>query len=88
MGYSYSRRSQKTCCVFSVGQFGYYRVNYPASNWAALAAQLLQDPAALPPMDRASLLNDAFALAESGRLPYSTPLDMTRYLAKEEHLVC
>ena len=70
-----------------MGQFGYYRVNYPAEGWSSLAALLARDPSALGPMDRASLLNDAFSLAESGHIGYTVPLDMTRYLEQEEHLV-
>merc|ERR1719244_2251525 len=71
----------------NVGQFGYYRVNYPLADWASLASLLVLSPSALGPMDRASLLNDAFSLAESGQLSYSVPLDMTRYLEQETHLV-
>jgi glutamyl aminopeptidase len=71
----------------NVGQFGYYRVNYPAEGWSALADLLARDPSALGPMDRASLLNDAFSLAESGHIGYSVPLSMTRYLEQEQHLV-
>ena len=43
--------------------------------------------------DRASLLNDAFSLAESGHLKSSTssgydiPISMTNYLKKEEGLI-
>lgn len=72
---------------FNVGQFGYYRVNYPREQWTQLANLLVQQPQALGPMDRASLLNDAFALAEAGHLNYTTPLDMIAYLAQETHLV-
>ncbi len=36
---------------------------------------------------RSNLLNDAFSLAESGHLPYSIPLSMTRYLRKESALI-
>ena len=38
-------------------------------------------------MDRAHLLNDAFALAESGHVDYSVPLSMTRYLRLEADYV-
>ena len=37
--------------------------------------------------DRAHLLNDAFALAESGHVDYSVPLSMTRYLRREADFV-
>ena len=38
-------------------------------------------------MDRAHLINDAFALAESGHVDYSVPLSMTRYLRLEADYV-
>ena len=72
---------------FNVGQFGYYRVNYPAEDWSALTTLLAREPSALGHMDRASLLNDAFSLAESGHISYTVPLDMTRNLEQEVHLV-
>ena len=72
---------------FNVGQFGYYRVNYPQEDWTALAKLLVREPSALAPMDRASLLNDAFSLAESGHIGYNVPLSMTEYLEQETHLV-
>ena len=72
---------------FNVGQFGFYRVNYPEAEWANLARILMEDPNSLGPMDRASLLNDAFSLAEAGLIRYNIPLDMTAYLAQETHLV-
>ena len=71
----------------NVGQFGYYRVNYSPSDWASLANLLVEDPESLGPMDRASLLSDAFSLAESGMLGYEVPLSMTAYLGQESHLV-
>jgi hypothetical protein len=33
-------------------------------------------------VDRASLLNDAFSLAEAGHISYTIPLSMTEYLTK------
>ena len=72
---------------FNVGQFGYYRVNYPAKDWSALTTLLAREPSALGHVDRASLLNDAFSLAESGHISYTVPLDLTNYLEQEVHLV-
>lgn len=37
--------------------------------------------------DRASLINDAFALAESGHLQYSIPMAMIQYLKNEKEYV-
>jgi len=79
--------SEASWVKFNVGQFGFYRVNYPAQEWENLARLLVDNPNALGPMDRASLLNDAFSLAESGHIGYNIPMEMTKYLAKEEHLV-
>ena len=39
------------------------------------------------PADRASLLSDAFSLAESGHLGYDIPISMSSYLKKEQSLV-
>ena len=38
-------------------------------------------------MDRASLINDAFALSKSGHLDYSVPLSMVQYLKNEQDFV-
>ena len=76
-----------TWVKFNVGQRGFYRVNYPAADWTGLAALLRNRPGALSPADRASLLNDAFSLAESGHLAYDVPLEMTSYLGQETNLV-
>merc|ERR550519_2918753 len=54
----------------NVGQFGYYRVNYPKEDWKTLANVLVSNPQAIQPLDRASLINDAFSLAESGHIAY------------------
>ena len=43
-------------------------MNYPTSEWEKLAEVLETNPSALQSTDRASLLNDAFSLAQSGPL--------------------
>lgn len=68
---------------FNHDQVGYYRVNYDQSLWQALANQMVAKPDAFSAGDRASLLNDAFALADATQLPYEIAFDMTKYLAKE-----
>lgn len=72
---------------FNKGQTGYYRVNYPIEDWNAFGELLKEDPNTLDSTDRASLLNDAFSLAESGHLDYSIPMAMTQYLRKEKSYV-
>ncbi|XP_017039730.2 glutamyl aminopeptidase [Drosophila ficusphila] len=72
---------------FNADQVGYYRVNYAADQWKDLADQLVAEPSSFSAGDRASLLNDAFALADSTQLPYETAFELTRYLAKEADYV-
>ena len=43
-------------------QVGYYRVNYPDSDWAAFADALVQDHTAMTVSDRANLINAAMRL--------------------------
>ncbi|XP_023035875.2 uncharacterized protein LOC6650874 [Drosophila willistoni] len=72
---------------FNIDQVGYYRVNYDDSLWEVLANELVAKPKSFSAGDRASLLNDAFALADSTQLPYATAFDMTKYLEKETDYV-
>ncbi|KAI8123273.1 Glutamyl aminopeptidase [Lucilia cuprina] len=72
---------------FNYNQVGYYRVNYPTDMWENLSDKLVADPNIFSIGDRACLLNDAFALADSTQLPYNMPLDMTKYLSKEDQYV-
>lgn len=72
---------------FNVGQYGFYRVNYPEAEWNNFADLLMNNHEILSTKDRAHLLNDAFSLAESGHVPYSIPLAMTKYLKKENSLI-
>jgi glutamyl aminopeptidase len=72
---------------FNVGQYGYYRVNYPLEDWESLSNVLQDNAQALSVSDRASLINDAFALAQGGRLPFSMALQMTQYLVTRKKIV-
>jgi glutamyl aminopeptidase len=72
---------------FNVGQFGYYRVNYPEKEWLQFGKLLQNSHETLSTKDRANLINDAFSLAESGHLEYSIPMSMTKYLKKERSLI-
>jgi len=72
---------------FNVGQFGYYRVNYPTKSWFSFISLLINDHTIFSPNDRASLLNDAFTLAESGHISYQIPILMSKYLRNETHMV-
>lgn len=72
---------------FNYDQIGYYRVNYEEDMWKALNAALESDVSSMSVLDRAHLLHDAFSLAAAQQLPYSTALEMTKYLKKETSFV-
>ncbi|CAN7984588.1 unnamed protein product [Ixodes hexagonus] len=67
----------------NVNQTGFYRVNYEASNWAALGQQLHTQHEALSASDRAGLLDDAFTLARARELNVSVAMDLSGYLSRE-----
>lgn len=72
---------------FNSDQYGYYRVNYETELWDALKNTLVNNLAAFTVADRASILNDAFSLADATTIPYATSLDMTKYLEDETEFV-
>ena len=68
----------------NAGQTGFYRVNYPRSQWDSLgkAVSSLQ----LPATDRLGLQNDAFALMRAGILPPTTFLSLAESYRNETHV--
>ena len=71
---------------FNADQRGFFRVNYPLDSWLAFSKQLAENHEVLSAMDRASLINDAFALASAGLLDYSVAMSMLSYLKVERSL--
>ncbi|KAF6129876.1 glutamyl aminopeptidase [Phyllostomus discolor] len=63
---------------------GFYRVNYEVPTWDLIATSLNTNPKNFSSADRASLIDDAFALARAQLLDYKVALNLTRYLKKEE----
>ncbi|KAF2895945.1 hypothetical protein ILUMI_10229 [Ignelater luminosus] len=65
-------------------QTGYYRVNYDLINWNRLALFLNKnDFHEIHVINRAQIIDDAFNLARSGKVPYYVPLNLSKYLVKE-----
>lgn len=64
---------------------GFFRVNYDTENWLLLAAYLTErgNPRTLGVATRVMLLDDALALARTGRLDHSTALTLANYLRAE-----
>jgi len=61
-------------------------VNYDTSNWMALIKQLNDDHAVIHVLNRAQLIDDAFALARAGQLDYSMTLCLSKFLKKEDNV--
>ncbi|KAI4894399.1 hypothetical protein NFI96_008553, partial [Prochilodus magdalenae] len=62
---------------------GYYRVNYDTENWERILNQLNSDHQAVPLINRAQIVDDAFNLARAGMVAVSLALNTTRFLRKE-----
>ncbi|XP_068202064.1 aminopeptidase N-like [Palaemon carinicauda] len=73
--------------LVNVQATGYYRVNYDDASWANIIATLNADPGKLPVTNRAQLIDDAMALARSGKLSYDIALSLTNYLYKDNNEV-
>lgn len=59
---------------------GFYRVNYDTHNWKLLIYQLRTSSSQIPVATRGQLIDDAFALAESGLINYTIAFDLVKYL--------
>lgn len=62
---------------------GFYRVNYEVPTWGQIASDLSSNPTNFSSADRASFIDDAFALAKAQLLNYAEALNLTKYLIKE-----
>ncbi|XP_075431253.1 aminopeptidase N isoform X2 [Ascaphus truei] len=62
---------------------GYYRVNYDDGNWGKIIDQLETDHSAIPVINRAQIIDDAFNLARAKHILTTRALDTTLFLAKD-----
>ncbi|XP_018427319.1 PREDICTED: aminopeptidase N-like [Nanorana parkeri] len=62
---------------------GYYRVNYDDRNWDRLLHQLNNDISAIPVINRAQIIDDAFNLARAKYVSTTRALETTTFLSKE-----
>ncbi|KAH0500792.1 Glutamyl aminopeptidase [Microtus ochrogaster] len=63
---------------------GFYRVNYEEVTWDKIAENLSSNHSSFSAADRASFIDDAFALARAKHLDYGNALNLTQYLRSEE----
>jgi len=85
--HDHGTRNDENWLKINIGQYGYYRVQYPLDEWQKFSRVLQNSPSQFSSSDRTSLINDAFALAKVGMLPYGTALDLTIYLGSKERSV-
>nr|XP_019574804.1 PREDICTED: aminopeptidase N [Rhinolophus sinicus]XP_019574806.1 PREDICTED: aminopeptidase N [Rhinolophus sinicus] len=62
---------------------GYYQVNYDEGNWKKIQNQLNTDLSAIPVINRAQVIHDAFDLASAQKVPVTLALDNTLFLIRE-----
>ncbi|NXS63895.1 AMPN Aminopeptidase, partial [Brachypteracias leptosomus] len=62
---------------------GYFRVNYNQENWDQLLSQLSTNHQAIPIINRAQIIDDAFNLARAKYVNVTLALSTTRFLKNE-----
>ncbi|KAM8997885.1 aminopeptidase N isoform 2-T2 [Ara ararauna] len=62
---------------------GYFRVNYNQENWDQLLNQLSTNHEAIPVINRAQIIDDAFNLARAHYVDVTLALNTTRFLSRE-----
>ncbi|KAM3967289.1 aminopeptidase N [Aphomia sociella] len=65
---------------------GYYRVNYDDATWRLIAKTLNEHHSSIDELNRAQLVNDAFALYVSGDMDQELAMDILNYLHNERSL--
>jgi len=76
------RRPDDDWIKVNAGQSGFYRVNYPAEEWARLRRAVAAKQ--LDTSDRIGLQNDAYDLTRAGYLPATTFLELTSEYRDED----
>ncbi|XP_060740091.1 leucyl-cystinyl aminopeptidase [Tachysurus vachellii] len=68
---------------FNYQSEGFYVVDYSSEGWSALITALKENVNVLPPEDRASLINNIFALSRLGKVSFRQVLTLLEYLKNE-----
>uniref|UniRef100_A0A9L0T9K2 Aminopeptidase n=1 Tax=Equus caballus TaxID=9796 RepID=A0A9L0T9K2_HORSE len=66
---------------------GYYQVNYDEDNWSKIQTQLQTDLSAIPVINRAQVIYDAFNLASAQKVPVTLALNNTLFLSGETEYI-
>ncbi|XP_060762990.1 leucyl-cystinyl aminopeptidase [Neoarius graeffei] len=68
---------------FNYRSDGFYIVDYGDEGWSVLIEALKENVNVFPPEDRASLINNAFALSRLGKVSFRQVLNLLGYLKNE-----
>nr|XP_012319279.1 aminopeptidase N [Aotus nancymaae] len=77
------RTSGNEWVLLNLNVTGYYRVNYDDDNWRKLQTQLQTDRSAIPVINRAQIIHDAFSLASAYKVSVTLALNNTLFLIDE-----
>ena len=69
--------------VFNVQATGYYRVNYDQESWRRIADTLKLDKDLIHPLNRAQIICDVVALADTGYVSTEIRDDVLAYIDSE-----
>ncbi|KAK7461238.1 hypothetical protein BaRGS_00038713, partial [Batillaria attramentaria] len=69
--------------VVNLKHEGYFRVNYERENWMALISQLNSDHTAIDPINRGTIIDDAWNLVKADMLDLNIALQTMDYMSKE-----
>ncbi|XP_053898785.1 aminopeptidase N [Malaclemys terrapin pileata] len=69
--------------LLNINVTGYFRVNYDQDNWNKLLTELGTNHEAIPVINRAQIIDDAFNLARAKHISITLALNTTTYLDKE-----
>lgn len=74
--------------IFNKQSTGYYRIIYDKRNYGLITDELVKGNfTKIHALNRAQIIEDAFEFAKKGTVPYSLPLNLTKYISKERELL-
>ncbi|NXX19078.1 AMPN Aminopeptidase, partial [Podargus strigoides] len=75
--------SSPSWLLLNLNVSGFFRVNYNQENWDQLLSQLSSNHQAIPMINRAQIIDDAFNLARAKHVNVTLALSTTRFLGQE-----
>uniref|UniRef100_A0A9L0JQY8 Aminopeptidase n=1 Tax=Equus asinus TaxID=9793 RepID=A0A9L0JQY8_EQUAS len=86
-GEAQSKTTGDEWVLLNLNVTGYYQVNYDEDNWRKIQTQLQTDLSAIPVINRAQVIYDAFNLASAQKVPVTLALNNTLFLSGETEYI-